>query len=262
VTERVTTRRPAERFARGFMLLAATAGLHAAGCAEAIGKRTASGAVEELRRQSAENPSQQPSRIVATNAVDGTLRALDTPEHRALIERMIEHAVSVATTNAVDGTLQALDTPEHRALIERTIAHAVSVAATTAVENTTRQLIADLGPDGRGPLAVSLTRTGEQMTSAMTSVATTAVSSSVSDTVSRELAALVPECAGPERLDCLQRRLQQTARVTASSFTTGVKDSIGWQVLMVVFALGAGGGVLGAWLWSLRHYRRRTLRMA
>jgi len=102
--------------------------------------------------------------------------------------------------------------------------------------------------------AVSIKRTGEQLTSSVTS--------SVTDQVGSELAALVPECPGPDRLACLERRLQQTARVTATSFTTGVKDSIGWQILLVAFALGAGGGVLGAWLWSLRHYRRRTLRMA
>jgi len=217
----VTGRHPADSLARGLLLLAAMAGLHA-GCAEAIGKRAASGAVSELRRQSNENPDQRPARIAAASAVEGAVEALDTPEQRARIDRLI--------------------------------AHAVSVAATTAVENATRQLVADLGPDGRGPLAVSIKRTGEQLTSSVTS--------SVTDQVGSELAALVPECPGPDRLACLERRLQQTARVTATSFTTGVKDSIGWQILLVAFALGAGGGVLGAWLWSLRHYRRRTLRMA
>ena len=63
-------------------------------------------------------------------------------------------------------------------------------------------------------------------------------------------------------MECIDRRLQQTARSTAASFTSGVKDSIGWQLLLLMFVLGAGGGVLGAWLWSLRLARRRDLRTA
>ena len=77
-----------------------------------------------------------------------------------------------------------------------------------------------------------------------------------------EWAALLLECPGPDRLGCLERRLQRTARTTAASFTSGVKETLGWQLLLVAFALGAGGGVTGAWLWSLRHHRRRSLRMA
>ena len=144
----------------------------------------------------------------------------------------------------------ALDTPEQRARIDRLVAQAVSVATTAAVETAARQLVAELGPDGRGPLAVSMSRTGERVTS------------SVTDEVGGELAALLPECPGPDRLGCLERRLQQTARTTAASFTSGVKETLGWQLLLVAFALGAGGGVTGAWLWSLRHHRRRSLRMA
>jgi hypothetical protein len=111
-------------------------------------------------------------------------------------------------------------------------------------------MVVSLGPDGRGPLAVSLSRTGEQ-----------AVTNAVGG-LGTQLATLVPECTGPDQLACIEQRLQRTAHATAASFTSGVKESIGWQVLLVAFGLGAGGGVLGAWLWSLRHYRRRSLRMA
>ena len=110
-------------------------------------------------------------------------------------------------------------------------------------------MVAELGPDGEGPLAVSLSRTGER------------VSAAAVGSVGAEIALLAPECVGPDPLGCLERRLQQTARSTAASFTAGVKDTAGWQLLLVAFALGAGGGLLGAWLWSLRHFRRRTLRM-
>ena len=78
----------------------------------------------------------------------------------------------------------------------------------------------------------------------------------------RELAGLFPECSGPDRLACIEQRFQHGARSTAASFTSGVNDSIGWRLLLLMFVLGAGGGVLGAWLWSLRHVRRREFRTA
>jgi hypothetical protein len=199
------------------MVLAALAGVPL-GCAERLGQRAAAGAVGELKKQNGNDPDKQPAHVAAENAVEGAVAALDEPAQRAHIERVISEAVAVA--------------------------------ATTAVENATRQLVAELGPDGQGPLAVSFTRTGER------------VSAAAVGTVSSEIAALAPECAGPDPLGCIERRLQQTARATAASFSAGVRDTLGWQLLLVAFGLGAGGGVLGTWLWSLRHERRRSLRMA
>lgn len=205
------------RFAGGLVLVVGFAGAQAS-CAHRIGKQAAQGAAEEMKRQSAESPDGPPVKVAAANAVEGAVGALDTPEQRARIQRMVQEAVSAA--------------------------------ATTAVQDASRQLIAQLGPDGQGPLAISLARAGEH-------ISTSAVGS-----VGSELAALVPECAGPDQLSCIERRLQQTARTTAASFTSGVKDSLGWHVLLIVFALGLSSGVLGAWLWSLRWVRRRSLRTA
>lgn len=229
----------------GMVVVVALAGLQAA-CAERIGKKAAAGAVAELQRHHDENPDQRPAKVVAASAVEGATEALSTPEQQALIDRLVARAAA----SAVEGTMEALSAPEQQAQIERLVTRAAAVAAATAVQETTRQMVMSLGPDGRGPLALSLSRTGEQ-------VATNAVGG-----MGTQLATLVPECAGPDQLACIERRLQRTAHDTASSFTSGVVDRIGWQVLLVAFALGAGGGVLGAWLWSLRHYRRRSLRMA
>ena len=110
-------------------------------------------------------------------------------------------------------------------------------------------MVAELGPDGEGPLAVSLSRTGERVRRRRWAA------------WAARIALLAPECVGPDPLGCLERRLQQTARSTAASFTAGVKDTVGWQLLLVAFALGVGAALLGAWLWSLRHFRRRSLRM-
>ena len=106
----------------------------------------------------------------------------------------------------------------------------------------------ELGPDGSGPLAVSLSQTGQRVSAS--------VVAGVAGGVGSELAALAPECTGPKRAACLAERLQQTTRTTAATFTKGVRDSLGWQLLFVAFVLGALGGALGSWLWSLRALRR------
>jgi hypothetical protein len=213
----VTTWRALRRSAGKLAVVVACAGLHSA-CAERIGKKAAEGAVTELQRQHEQNPDKKPMKLAAASAVEGAVEALDAPEQRARVERLV--------------------------------AEAVAAAVHTAVEQATRQVVAELGAQGEGPLATSLSRTGER-------IATTAVGG-----VGAQLAALVPECTGPDQLDCIEQRLQRTARSTAASFTAGVRETLGWQLLLVAFVLGAGGGVFGAWLWSLRHYRRRSLRMA
>jgi hypothetical protein len=215
------------RFARGSALLVSLAGMVGLagvvpGCAERIGRNAAAGAVTELQKQqekaAADNPERVPARLAGAHAVEGAVSALDEPEQSEALQRLVAEAVSVATT--------------------------------TAVQNATRAMIGELGPDGQGPLAVSLSRTSER------------VSAAAVDGVGSQLADLLPECSGPDRMECINRRFQQTARSTAASFTSGVKDTIGWHLLLIVFALGAGGGVLGAWLWSLRPERRRSFRTA
>jgi hypothetical protein len=205
----------------GLVGLAALAGV-VPGCAHRIGQKAAEGAVAELQKQqekaAEEHPDKVPARIAGEAAVKGAVSALDAPDQREAIQRLVAEAVSVATT--------------------------------TAVQNAAKMMIAELGPDGQGPLAVSLSRTGER------------VSASVVGSAGNQLADLLPECSGPDRMDCINRRLQQTARSTAASFTSGIKDTIGWHLLLIVFVLGAAGGVLGAWLWSLRPLRRRTFRTA
>jgi hypothetical protein len=213
----VKARGPRRRFAWAGAVAVACACLHP-GCAERIGKKAAQGAVSELQRQHDQNPDRRPIKIAAASAVEGAVEALDTPEQRARIERLL--------------------------------AQAIAAAAQTAVREATREMVVSLGPDGQGPLATSLSRTGENL-------ATSAVGG-----VGAQLASLVPECAGPDQLDCIERRLQRTARSTAASFTSGVKETLGWQLMLVAFVLGAGGGVLASWLWSLRQYRRRGLREA
>jgi hypothetical protein len=207
-------------FARGLLAVALLATVEPA-CAEHMSRNATAGAGNEFQRERAEadkDKSKQVVRVAGTRAVEGAVEALDEPASRAAIQSLIKDAVAVATA--------------------------------TAVEEATKHMIAELGPEGHGPLGMSLARTGEH------------VSSATVGGIGAQLAGLFPECDGPDRMDCIDRRLQQTARTTAASFTSGVKESLGWQLLLLMFILGAAGGVLGAWLWSLRPVRRREFRTA
>ena len=68
------------------------------GCAERIGQKAAAGAVSELKQHAAEqDPSKQPSRLAGERVVEGAVDALDAPEQRDAIERLVAQAVSGAT---------------------------------------------------------------------------------------------------------------------------------------------------------------------
>jgi hypothetical protein len=190
------------------------------GCAERIGQKAAEGAMKSMREEAANPTGPPPAQVAAERAVQGAMKALDDPEQQARIQKMISAAVAAVTR--------------------------------TMVEDASAQLVAELGPDGRGPLAVSLSQTGQRVSASVTG----GVVGGVVNGVGTQLASLVPECSGPNRAACLQQRLQETTRTTAASFSKGVRDSIGWQFLLLAFALGALGGALGSWLWSLRTVRR------
>ena len=129
--------RPFGNLRRGIAGAVAVAVL-ALGCAERIGKNAAAGAVTALQEQRAaaeSDPSKQPVRMAGERAVEGAVAALDAPEQREALRRLVAEAVSTATT--------------------------------TAVDTATRKMVEAFGPDGRGPLAVSLSRTGEQVSAAL-----------------------------------------------------------------------------------------------
>jgi hypothetical protein len=84
-----------------------------------------------------------------------------------------------------------------------------------------------------------------------------AIVKSVVGGVGAELSALAPDCGGTDRLTCIQERLNAMAHSTAAGFTSGVKESLGWQVLFLAFVVGTVAGALGSWLWSRGHNRSR-----
>jgi hypothetical protein len=208
--------RRALRERRPLLLLVALGSLPWA-CAERIGQKAAEGAMKSMREEAANPTGTPPSQIAAERAVKGAINALDDPEQQARIQKLVSQAVAAVTR--------------------------------TMVEDASAELVAQLGADGSGPLAASLSQTGQRVSAS--------VAGGVVGGVSAELAtALIPECSGPNRAACLQQRLQEATRSTAASFSKGVRDSIGWQFLLLAFVLGAAGGALGSWLWSLRVARR------
>jgi hypothetical protein len=185
-------------------------------CAERMGQKAAEGAMKSMREEAANPTGPPPSQVAAERAVKGAINALEDPEQQARIKTMVSEAVAAVTR--------------------------------TMVEDATAELVAQLGEDGSGPLAVSLSQTGQRVSASVTGGVVSGVGS--------ELAGLIPECNGPNRAACLQQRLQETTRTTAASFSKGVRDTIGWQFLLLAFVLGAAGGAVGSWLWSLRVARR------
>jgi hypothetical protein len=119
----------------------------------------------------------------------------------------------------------------------------------SSVEDATEQLVAQLGPDGQGPLAVSLTNAGARVSAGVVSGARS------------EILALFPGCSGPADRACIEAQLQQMAHSAATGFTKGIRDTLGLPLLFVAFAVGVLGGVLGAWVWA-RRPQRRVLRPA
>jgi hypothetical protein len=189
-------------------------------CAERLGSKVAQGAMKTIREEQ-ENPTGTPQgQIAAERVVKGVITGLEDPEQQARIQKMVSDAVAAMTR--------------------------------TMVEDASSALVAQLGEDGSGPLAVSLSQTGQRVSASVAG----GVVGAVGNELNTQLAALMPECTGPNRAACLQQRLQDATRTTAASFSKGVRDTIGWQFLLLAFALGVVGGALGSWLWSLRVARR------
>jgi hypothetical protein len=212
----MTPRRGRDLRERRRLLLLVALGSLPWACAARIGQQAAEGAMKTMREETANPSGTPPAQLAAERAVKGAITALDDPEQKALIQKMVAEAVAAVTR--------------------------------TMVEDASAELVDQLGEDGSGPLAVSLSQTGQRVSAS--------VAGGVVSGVGSELAALLPECNGPNRAACLQQRLQEATRTTAASFSKGVRDTIGWQFLLLAFVLGAAGGALGSWLWSLRVARR------
>ena len=228
---------------RALLFFAALAcAVFASACAHRMGEQSAKGVAAAIEDQT--DPNRQLMRVGATRAVEGAVAALDSPDQREQIRTLVSEIMRVGATHAVEGAIAALDAPEQREQIRSVVSEVMSEAIRTAIEDASRQMVAQLGPDGEGPLAASLTN------------ASARISAGVVSGARGELMALFPDCSGSDPRGCIERQLQEMARSTAVGFTKGVRDTLGVPLLIFAFVLGAAGGVLGALAWARRPPRR------
>ncbi len=251
--------------------------LLASACAHQMGKNAASGAAQEVANSQAANaddPSRQVSRVFAERATEGALATLDAPEQRAQIQRLVDLAVQ----RAVEGGVAALDAPEQRARVQRVVNGAVTEAITsafqaaggasrgegagmesavglpgaspiallmgqvarTAVDDAVRGLVAELGSHGQGPLAASIAGTARNASAAVVGGALD------------QLNELFPGCRGPDAVACVNRQIASMSQSAAIGFSAGLRQTIGWALLIFAGLIGLLMGLLSHWLWSQR----------
>jgi hypothetical protein len=250
--------------------LAALFALLASACAHQMGKNAAMGAAQEVANSQAANaddPSRQVSRVFAQRATEGALAAFDAPEQRQRMQQL----VNMFADQAIEGSVAALDAPAQRERIQKIVDAAVAQAvasafrstskvlqgggasgqvspvaslvgqvARTAVDEAVRELVANLGAQGQGPLAMSLAATSRDVSAA-------AVGSALD-----QLNELFPGCRGPDAVACVNRQIAGMSQSAAIGFSAGLRQTIGWALLIFAGLIGLLMGLLSHWLWSHR----------
>ncbi|MES1165869.1 MAG: hypothetical protein ABUR63_08930 [Verrucomicrobiota bacterium] len=154
-----------------------------------------------------------------------------------------------AGQNATTGVIDALDSPEQQARLRALVTEMSRAAASAAVDGATRRLFLQVGSDGSSPLAAGVANAATLATTAAVAAA------------GAELPEALAGCHGPDSRACLERELNSLARSTATGFTAGIRDTLGWPIVVFAFFVGMAAGLFAAWAWSLRG-RRRWLRTA
>jgi hypothetical protein len=222
-------------FAITFVLLASA-------CAHQMGKNAAQGATQVLAEGQAatsDDQTRQISRIMAERAVEGAIAALDAPEQRARMQQVVDAAVAqaVATAFRVGGEAAREGVA---GVSGEQIALLMGKVARTAVDDALHGLTADLGSRGEGPLAVSLAGTGKNVSAA-------AVGGAL-----EQLNQLFPGCRGADAVACVNRQIAGMSQSAAIGFAAGLRQTIGWALLIFAGLIGLLMGVLSHWLWSHR----------
>jgi len=220
--------------------------LLASACAGRMGKNAAMGAAQEVangQAANADDPSRQVSRVFAQRATEGAIAALDDPEQRAKIQQVINAAVAEAVVTAFR---TATEVPRGAgAGVARQpgvspVALLMGQAARSAVDDAVDGLIADLGSHGEGPLAASIAGAGKN------------VSAAVVGSALGQLDELFPGCRGPDAVGCVNRQIASMSRSAAVGFSAGLRQTIGWALLIFAGLIGLLMGLLSHWLWSQR----------
>ena len=211
-----------------------------------MGKNAAQGATQVLaegQAANADDPSRQISRIFAERAIEGAIAALDAPEQRARIQQVVDAAVAQAVATAFRPPARpprGAGRRRRRPARVSPVALLMGQVARTAVDDAVHGLVADLGSHGEGPLAASIAGTGKNVSAA--------VVGSALDQLNR----LFPGCRGPDAVACVNRQIASMSQSAAIGFSAGLRQTIGWALLIFAGLIGLLMGLLSHWLWSQR----------
>jgi hypothetical protein len=108
------------------------------------------------------------------------------------------------------------------------------------------QLVLELGPNGRGPLATSI------------GAAVAEASRSAVRGARGELEDMFAGCEGGDRDACVDAKVRSLGRAAAAGFVEGVVGSMAWAVVAVAFLVGVATSlVVGATLRGWQRSRPR-----
>ncbi len=197
-----------------------------AACASRAGGKTTEGALQAFRAPPPEGTPSVPERVGRETA-GGALSQLASPEGLDRISTVVDATV----TRSLEAALRAPPLVHGRggrgparslSLVDR-MAHDSAAAFGAAFSD---ELEHALGPDGRGPLAMSLGATAAQ------------VSGSAVQGVRGELDALLPRCEGEDRRACVEAGVRSLGRAAAAGFVEGIVGSAAWAVGAFAFLVG------------------------
>ena len=226
--------------------IACAAALLLSGCAHRIGNQAGKGMASALQEQAEEtDPSRQPARLIGERATIGAVTALDQPEQRERIRQMIDESVRQAVSSAFSSAMTAPDEAAEDGA-EGPVSPAEMLAAQlahAATASAMQEVAAALGP--HGSLSASLAEAGGR------------VSASVIDTTTARLGEIFPGCSGPDAQSCREQRLRDLTRAAGAGFSLGVRDVLGWPIVVMATLIGMVLGAAGHRAWTSRRTRLR-----
>lgn len=163
---------------------------------------------------------------------EATRGALQAAREEAEPETSPEEIAEDAAREVVRTGLEELAAPAQREQLLGLVDAASARAARAAVAGV-------LGQDGPAPPAADITRLVED------------ASAAAARGMRSELA-LFPDCAGPDREACVDRRVHELARAASAGAVDAVRDALALPVLILTFAAGVITALLFSWLLSRR----------
>jgi hypothetical protein len=214
------------------------------GSTQQVGRSAAKGALDAVKEQSrAPEHGPPPLEDVARNIIRGALNELDTARSQAQLGRVAASTTRGAVGPFV-GPLPGLGWGGGP-VSGRSSNGGVPMASMVSEGFTlglSRELQAQLGPDGEGPLAKSLAGLTGQLSGAAATAVTQSLTTDLGD------------CAGADRARCADKRVQEMSRSAAVGFAHGIVDTINVVLLAAAFACGIVAALL--FFFAVRLTRR------